>query len=584
MPQSPSPEPYAILVADMIGYSQRLATYPKETHAAFKVHLDRIFAPSVEDHVGRVVKTTGDGIVAIFANPDQADQCAHVIQSQLELQSASPVSPAPIRYRIAIHFGTIVIEQHDVFGLDVNIAIYLQQLAPEGGVCVSGAVFGRLAEASQRRYRFVGQRYLKNIPTPVAVYRHDAARTQEEHQHHRLAPTPRNFLTPPPRLGLAAYRTFAENALGESIAAMAQDFVAHGLSHFKEMFSIAPLGVELTQNAAKQARFRESLSNELACEYLLHGSCFVGPDTLTLTSQLELLARRELVWSGKLKVSLDQIEILDDLTASQIIAPVVLHLERSEAEAWDTMLHSDDEIEFRDAMRLAERGTLETLDRARHILSQIINRRGEIGNVCIAMAHVERNHGILLAGERFVDSLERARTFAKKAVEVDDMNPRAHAELAMQEMFSKHQNSAAETYRHALRLNPYDPLIRADWADCLVNLGRAHEALPILEDVLAGWPRNRTWVEWGLCDAYWALGRPDRIIELLERHPDQPYVHRYLAASYAKLGNTDQARFHADRVRSHQPGFSTKEWSAVVPFANSDSSEEYADYLERAGL
>ena len=183
-----------------------------------------------------------------------------------------------------------------------------------------------------------------------------------------------------------------------------------------------------------------------------------------------------------------------------------------------------------------ERGTLETLDQARHIC-RIINRRGEIGNVCIALAHVERNHGILLAGDQFVESLERARIFAKKAVEVDEMNPRAHAEFAMQEMFSKRQNSDAETYRHALSLNPYDPLIRADWADCLVNLGRADEALPILEEVLTGWPRNRTWVEWGLCDAYWALGRPDRIVELLERHPDQPYVHRYLAASYARLGN-----------------------------------------------
>lgn len=364
MPQSPNPEPYAILVADMIGYSQRLATHPKDTHAAFKVHLDRIFVPSVGDHAGRVVKTTGDGIVAIFPDSDQADQCARVIQSQLAGQEDSP---APIRYRIAIHYGTIVIEQHDVFGLDVNIAIHLQQLAPEAGVCVSGALFARLPQPNQQHYQFVGHRYLKNIPAPITIYRDAAARTEGGPQSHRLATSRRNFLTPPPRLGLAVYRAFAETALSQALAEMTQDSITHGLSCFKEMFSIAPLGMEFTKAAAKQERFRESLSSELACEYLFHGSCFVAPNTLTLTSHLESLVRRELIWSGKLKVDLNEIEVLDDLTASEIIAPVVLHLERTEAETWDTRLHSDDDIRFREAMRLTERGTLETLDQARHI-------------------------------------------------------------------------------------------------------------------------------------------------------------------------------------------------------------------------
>ena len=182
------------------------------------------------------------------------------------------------------------------------------------------------------------------------------------------------------------------------------------------------------------------------------------------------------------------------------------------------------------------------------------------------------------------NSLGRAWGYAKKAIEINDLNPQAHAELALQEMFLKRQSDAAEIYRHALTLNPYNSMLRADWADCLVNMGRAPEAVPILEEILSGWPRDRAWVEWNLCDAYWHLEQPDRIIAMLDKHPDQPHVHRFLAASYAKLGKTDEAKRHAERVRQHQPGFSTKAWSHVVPFSTADSSEEYADYLERAGL
>ena len=175
MPQSPNPEPYAILVADMIGYGRRPATHPKDTHAAFKLHLDRIFVPSVGDHAGRVIKTTGDGIVAIFPDSDQAEQCARVIQCQLAGQAGSPTSPAPIRYRIAIHYGTVVIEQHDVFGLDVNIAIHLQQLAPEAGVCVSGALFGRLAQPSQQHISSPATD-ISRTSAPIAVYGDGVAR------------------------------------------------------------------------------------------------------------------------------------------------------------------------------------------------------------------------------------------------------------------------------------------------------------------------------------------------------------------------------------------------------------------------
>jgi adenylate cyclase len=577
-------EPYAILVADMIGYSQRLALDSAGTHAAFTAHLRNVFEPCVGKHVGRIVKTTGDGIVAIFADADLAERCARNIQRKL---LANPEHPSlSVMYRVAVHHGEIVIEQHDIFGLDVNIAIHMQRLAPPGGVCLSHALFVRLPEQSKRRYRYLGQRYLKNVPTAITIYTHDATpfSTTAARPDRALPTARRSHLRPPPKLGVAELPIFTDAACRRVCARTAQDSLIHGLSRFRDVFAVMLIGAEVPQLATARARYRRFLSTQTDCEYLLHGHCTVDQRALDLIVHLESLARTELLWSGRLRIELErQFDLVDALVGAEIVAPVVLYLERADTESWDSRL-SEDEVLFRQAKQLIKRRTLESLDHARRLLSEIAGRCGEIGDVYIALAHAEHSYGLLMAGQQFVDSLERAWGYAKKAIEIDDLNPQAHAELALQEMFLKRQSDAAEIYRHALKLNPYDPMLRADWADCLVNMGRAEEAVPILKEILSGWPRDRAWVEWNLCDAYWRLERPDRIITLLDRHPDQPYVHRFLAASYAKLGKTVEAKRHAERVRQHQPGFSTKAWSRVVPFPTADSAEEYADYLERAGL
>jgi adenylate cyclase len=586
MRQPPKLEPYAILVADMVGYSQRLAHHSLGTHAAFTAHLRDVFEPSVTDHAGRIIKTTGDGIVAIFADANLAEQCARDIQRKLQ---ASPEQlPLAITYRVAVHYGSMVIERHDIFGLDVNVAIHMQRLAPPGGVCLSNALYVRLPEHSRQRYQYLGRKYLKNIPDPVAIYSYDPAppTSMDASQLSRRLPIARrSHLSPPPRLGVAEFQIFANKASRRIFAGIAHDSLTRGLSRFREVFAVALIGAEITQIGPDRAGSREFLSTQMACDYLLHGSCIIGPRTLDLTVHLESLAKTDLVWSGKLHVDLkQQLDLVDAMISAEIVAPVVLYLERAETEPWGIGRLSEDEVLFRQAKRLVERRTLASLDQARCLLTDIAGRCGEVGDVYIALARAEHSHALLLAGEEFAGSIERAWGYAKTAIEIDDLNPQAHAELALQEMFLKRQSDAAQIYQHALRLNPYDLMLRADWADCLANTGRPGEAASILEGILSAWPRDRPWVEWNLCDAYWALGRPDRIVTLLDRHPDQPHVHRNLTACYAKLGRLSEARRHADMVRSHQPGFSARTWRQVMPNTNNDKSDEFVDCLERAGL
>jgi adenylate cyclase len=578
-------EPHAILVADMVGYSQRLADHPVATHLGFRSHLHHIFEPTVDSHGGRVVKTTGDGIVAIFLRAELAERCGREIQLRLRRSRTAELASAPFQYRIAVHYGAIVIERYDVFGLDVNIAIHMQRMAPPDGVCVSDALFRLLPQPERERYRYLGEKYLKNIPNPVAVYTYDLRPPSPVAMpgSDLLPAARRRHMSLPPRIAIAEFDAIAESPSQRVLVSVAHDCLTRALSRFEDVLTVAPIGRTVLQTSSEQVR--RSLSNEMRCEYLLRGTCIVGPSNLVLTVHLESLIRQQLIWSGHVEIGIDgRLEVIDTRIAAEIVAPVILYLERSEVAFWSGGQHSEDEVRFRQAKQLVEQRSHASLERARHLLTDILGRCGDVGDVYISLARAEHNLGLLRAGSGFAESMESAWRYAKKAVDLDNLNAKAHAELALQEMFLKRQDTATEIYEHALRLNPYDPMLRADWADSLVNVGRANEAVTILEEVLSGWPRDRAWVEWSLSDAYWALDRPDRTLLLLGRHRDQHHVHRNLAACHAKLGNLPEARRHADMVRELQPGFSAKAWREVMPDKDEDKADEFVDYLETVGL
>src|SRR5207248_2896182 len=161
----------AILAADVAGYSRLMGEDEEGTLAALKAIRRELSDPKISDHRGRIVKTTGDGVLVEFASVVDALGCATEIQARMAERNASVMPDKRIEFRIGIHQGDIVVEDGDIFGDGVNVAARLEGLAEPGGICVSGRVQEDAAGKLDLAFEDIGEQSLKNIVRPLRVYR-----------------------------------------------------------------------------------------------------------------------------------------------------------------------------------------------------------------------------------------------------------------------------------------------------------------------------------------------------------------------------------------------------------------------------
>jgi TolB-like protein/class 3 adenylate cyclase/tetratricopeptide (TPR) repeat protein len=160
----------AILAADVAGYSRLIGADEQGTLTRLKAIRSELIDPQIAAHHGRIVKTTGDGLLVEFASTVDALRCAGAVQAQMAERNAAAVPEGRIEWRIGIHQGDIVVEDGDIFGDGVNIAARLEGLAPPGGVCVSARVQEDVAGKIDLTYEDLGEQQLKNIARPVHIY------------------------------------------------------------------------------------------------------------------------------------------------------------------------------------------------------------------------------------------------------------------------------------------------------------------------------------------------------------------------------------------------------------------------------
>src|SRR6516165_853466 len=165
----------AILAADVAGYSRLMGADEEETLARLKAHRRELVDPKIAEHRGRIVKTTGDGLLVEFASVVDAVRCAVEIQRDMAERNVDVPPERRIEFRIGINVGDIIIDESDIFGDGVNVAARLEALAEPGGICVSRMVRDHVRDQVRDKlpltFEDLGEQQVKNIARPVRAYR-----------------------------------------------------------------------------------------------------------------------------------------------------------------------------------------------------------------------------------------------------------------------------------------------------------------------------------------------------------------------------------------------------------------------------
>ncbi len=161
----------AILAADVAGYSRLMGADEEGTLAALKALRRELSDPTIKEHRGRIVKTTGDGLLVEFASVVDAVRCAVAVQQGMAARNAGIPAERRIDFRIGINLGDIIKDRGDIFGDGVNVAARLEALAEPGGICVSGVVRDQVRDRLDVAFEDSGEQQVKNIARPVHVYR-----------------------------------------------------------------------------------------------------------------------------------------------------------------------------------------------------------------------------------------------------------------------------------------------------------------------------------------------------------------------------------------------------------------------------
>ena len=161
----------AIVAADVVGYSRLMGQDEEGTLAALTAHRTQLIEPCITDHRGRIVKTTGDGLLAEFFSVVDAVRCAVSFQEGMRERNADVPEDRRIEFRIGVNLGDVIVQEDDVFGDGVNVAARLEGLADPGGIIVSGTVHEHVRGKLEVRFDDLGPHEFKNIADPVQAYR-----------------------------------------------------------------------------------------------------------------------------------------------------------------------------------------------------------------------------------------------------------------------------------------------------------------------------------------------------------------------------------------------------------------------------
>ena len=259
----------AVLAADVAGYSRLMGNDEEGTLARLKFLRKTLIDPAIASHRGRIVKTTGDGVLVEFASAVDAARSSAEVQRRMAEQNAAWPQEQRIQFRIGIHVGDIIIDDNDIFGDGVNIAARLEGIAEPGGVCISDDAHRQIRGKVDVTFDDMGEQNLKNIVEPMRAWQLRLAGQAAPAIRPSLPPTPDLKLPDKPSIVVLPFDNMSAEAGQDYLADGIVEAITAALSCIRSFFVIARSSAFTYKGRATNAR---DIGKELGVAYLLEGS------------------------------------------------------------------------------------------------------------------------------------------------------------------------------------------------------------------------------------------------------------------------------------------------------------------------
>jgi adenylate cyclase len=574
----------AVLAADVAGYSRLMGADEEGTLARLKAIRKSLVDPAIAAHRGRVVKTTGDGMLVVFASAVDAARSAIEVQRSMSSENAGVQQDSRIEFRIGIHIGDIMIDDSDIFGDGVNIAARLEGIARPGGVCISDDAYRQIRGKVDMACDDLGPQVLKNIAEPMRVWQvefdQDAARALAER-------APELALPDKPSIAVLPFQNMSGDPEQEYFADGMVEEIITALSRFKMLFVIARNSSFAYKGRAVDIK---QVGRELGVRYVLEGSVRKAAGRVRITGQLIDAANGSHLWADRFEGDLNDVFALQDEVTSKVVSAIQPKLLQTEIElaarrrtgnlsAHDLFLRSlphfyavtregmlqAQELLAR-ALELDPRyGAAASLAAGCHMMSvgqnwatdskQAMMEGGRLLALALSIDKDDPD-ALCIAGRvtsYIFGDVEKAKEMVDRAVALNPNSSLAWEQRGWTYEYSGKSEEAIESFERSIRLSPLDPLLFSTYTGIslsLISLGRFEEALASARKALRiNTNFSSTW--------------------------------RCVVAALSNLGRDEEARQAAARVLELDPGFRISEW---VKRGHTWRSPLYIEGVRKAGL
>jgi adenylate cyclase len=580
----------AVLAADVAAYSRLMGRDEEGTLANLKSFRKTLVDPSIATHRGRIVKTTGDGMLVEFASAVDAARCAVEVQCSVARQNADVPQDLRIEFRIGIHVGDIIIDDNDIFGDGVNIAARLEGIAEPGGVCISDDAHRQIRGKLDIAFDDIGEQTLKNIAEPMRAWHirltgeaPPAIRSRPPQIH-----VPDLELPDKPSIVVLPFDNMSAEAGQDYLADGIVEAITAALSCIRSFFVIARSSAFTYKGRATNAR---DIGRELGVAYLLEGSVQKAGTRLRIIVQLIETEGGAHVWSSRFDGAIDDFFDLEDRITEQVAGALqpsirIAEIERSRRKrpqdlgSYDYTMRAMPHVWALEKEESAK--ALELLEKALaidpeyplalalagwcHAQRSVYNWADDIvGSQAMARSLAERAAdlsgddplilAVLGAVHTFVRNYGTARVLLERAVVLDPNCAWAWSRLGWIENYADQPHSAIGHFERALRLSPIDPMNFNNYA----GIGSAHEILQDYDKAAALYRR--------------ALGE----------RPNASWIYRNLASTLSGAGRIEEARQAlAEMLRSY-PDLTVSKFKQAMVFSNA-TLDRMAENLRKLGL